>query len=412
MPLKIGPDDVGFTPPGDGGSAGVAGSNASTPPGDGGRGKFNKPFKEQLDFFRQKLNLPSEHYDDIIQSGHDRAFIVAGAMKADLVQDFRSAIDRVVAEGKSIQWFREHFDEIVDRHGWHGWTGEDTADGRDWRTRIIYKTNLAASYAAGRYQQLTDPTLLKRLPYWKYIHNDTVTHPRPLHVAWSGLVLKHDNPWWQTHFPPNGWGCRCRITAVAASEYQGASAPDNGDWVKEDRIGQQHVIPNGIDYGWDYTPGRANAELLRQVVDKQESADWRLARANVAELVGGAVFTRFLNGQLAGEFPVAVLDDAEKALLGSEASVVLMSQASVADHLDKHPEITADDYRQVQQIIDQGEVYQQNDERVIYLWLGGELYRAALKRTQDRLKNYFLTLFKTTDKKADAEVRKKYKRIR
>lgn len=403
MPLELSPTQIAFTPPRDGGSAGIAGSNASDAKRDG---TFNKPFREQLDFLRQKLNLPSEHYDDILKSAHDRAFIVAGAMKADLIQDFRSAIDRVVAEGKSIQWFREHFDDIVARHGWE-YNGE-----RDWRTRIIYKTNLAASYAAGRYQQLTDPALLKRLPYWKYIHNDTVTHPRPLHVAWSGLVLKHDDPWWQTHFPPNGWGCRCRITAVPASEYQGAGAPDDGVWVKEDRTGQRHVIPNGIDYGWDYTPGRSNAELLRQVVDKQEGADWRLARANVAELVGGAVFTRFLNGQLAGEFPVAVLDDAEKTLLGSEASVVLMSQASVADHLDKHPEITAADYRQVQQIIDEGEVYQQNDTRVIYLWLGGELYRAALKRTQDGLKNYFLTLFKTTDKKADAEVRKKFKRIR
>jgi hypothetical protein len=386
MPLKLSPTQIAFNARGD--------------------GKFNKPFNEQVDFFRQKLNLPSEHYDDVIKGGHDRGFIVAGAMKADLIQDFRRAIDRVEAEGKSIQWFRKHFDEIVARHGWE-YNGD-----RDWRTRVIYKTNLAASYAAGRYQQLTDPDMLKVRPYWKYIHNDTVTHPRPLHVEWSGLVLKHDDPWWQTHFPPNGWGCRCRIAAVPASEYEGASAPDDVVWVKEDRFGQRHVIPEGIDYGWDYTPGRSNAELLRQVVNKQEGADWRLARANVAELVSSAVFARFLNGQLAGEFPVAVLDDAEKTLLGSEARVVLMSQESVADHLDKHPEIMPEDYRQVQQIIDDGEVYQQNDTRVIYLWLGGALYRAELKRTQDGLKNYFLTLFKTTDKKADAEVRKKYKRIR
>ena len=40
---------------------------------------FNTPFAEQLDFFRQKLNLPSERWDDIQKAAHDRAFIVAGA---------------------------------------------------------------------------------------------------------------------------------------------------------------------------------------------------------------------------------------------------------------------------------------------------------------------------------------------
>lgn len=27
----------------------------------------------------------------------------------------------------------------------------------------------------------------------------------PLHVSWYVLVTHHDDPWWRTHFPPNGW---------------------------------------------------------------------------------------------------------------------------------------------------------------------------------------------------------------
>lgn len=353
-----------------------------------GDGKFNKPFAEQLAFFRQKLNLPTERYDDILKELHDRAFIVAGAAKADLLRDFRVSVDKAIAEGKSLQWFREQFDAIVQRHGW------DHTGGRDWRSRVIYRTNLSASYAAGRYQQLTDPDLLASRPYWKYIHNDTVLHPRPLHVSWSGLVLKHDDPWWQSHFPPNGWGCRCRVSAVDASDHEGASAPDDGVYVKEDRFGVRHVIPEGVDFGWDYAPGRSNAELLRQMITKQDGADWRLARANVAELVAADVFGRFLNGQLPGEFPVAVLGADEKKLLGSETQVVLLSRESVKDHLDKHPEIRLDDYRLAQQIIDQGDIYLQGDSRLIYLLLDGVWYRAALKRTADGKKNYFLTLFR------------------
>lgn len=249
MPIKLSPTQVAFNNRGD--------------------GKFNKPFQEQVDFFQQKLNLPTERYDDILKAAHDRAFVVAGAMKADLLTDLRDAVDKSIAEGKSIQWFRKEFENIVAQHGWTGWTGEGTKVGRDWRTRVIYSTNLSASYAAGRYQQLTDPDLLKSRPYWKYIHNDTVRHPRPLHQSWSGMVLKHDDPFWQTHFPPNGWGCRCRVTAVPASDYKGYPPPDDGTYIYKDRSGAEHVLPKGIDYGWDYEPGANKTTPLKDIIDQK-----------------------------------------------------------------------------------------------------------------------------------------------
>lgn len=234
-----------------------------------GDGKFHKPFTQQVDFFRQKLNLPTERYDDILKSAHDRAFVVAGAMKADLLNDLRQAVDGAIAEGQSIQWFRQQFADIVRKHGWEGWTGSDTKEGRDWRTRVIYQTNLSASYAAGRWQQLNDPDLLQLRPYWKYVHNDTVRHPRPLHQSWSGMVLRHDDPFWQTHFPPNGWGCRCRITAVGAREYKGHPPPDDGTYIYRSKDGVDHVLPKGIDYGWDYAPGASLDQSLKPFVENK-----------------------------------------------------------------------------------------------------------------------------------------------
>lgn len=245
MPFNISPTQIAFNARGD--------------------GTFNKPFKEAVDFIRQKLNLPTEHYDDIIQSAHDRAFMVAGVTKADLLEDFRQAIDKATAEGKSIGWFRDNFDDFVNKHGW-AYNGE-----RDWRTRIIYTTNIRTSYAAGRYAQLNDPDLLSVRPYWKYLHNDSVMHPRPLHQSWSGMVLRHDDPFWSTHFPPNGWGCRCYIQAVRPSEYKGRPEikAEGETYQKVDRYGVTHEVPKGIDYGWDYEPGaKADASLRQLVQDK------------------------------------------------------------------------------------------------------------------------------------------------
>jgi hypothetical protein len=230
----------------------------------------HRQFQEQVDFFRGKLiNLPTDRWDDIVKAAHDRAFMVAGAAKADLLGDLRDAVDKAIVNGESIESFRKRFDGIVKKHGWEGWTGSGSKAGRDWRTRVIYQTNLSTSYAAGRFKQLNDPDLASVRPYWKYIHNDTVQHPRPLHVSWSGMVLHKDDPWWKTHMPPNGWGCRCRVQAVRASEYKGAKAPDDGTYEHVDSHGNRHTVPRGIDFGFDYQPGAQTDTKLREFVQQK-----------------------------------------------------------------------------------------------------------------------------------------------
>ncbi len=250
----------------------------------------------------------------------------------------------------------------------------------------------------GSMQLLTDPDFLKIYPNWKYIHNDTVAHPRPLHQSWNGTVLPHDDPWWDTHFTPNGYGCRCRIASADPGEYKGHPAPDDGTYEKIDRNGEVHTLPKGVDYGFNYAPGKSNlvkaVEIQQQ---KQEALPWQLARANVKDLVNGSIFTDFFAGKLRGEFPIAVLPAADQALLGSETATVLLSQHSLAAHLVAHPEIGLTDYLNVQEILETGEVYRQGEERLVYLTIGDIVYRAALKRTADGKKNYFLTLFKNQE---------------
>lgn len=228
------------------------------------------PFTEQLEFFRKKLNLPTERYDDILRSAHDRAFIVAGAGNADLLNDLHLAMGTAIEHGGGLGAFSKDFDSIVLKHGWTGWTGEGSAAGRAWRTLVIYQTNMATSYAAGRWKQLKSPEMLATRPYWKYVHADGVLHPRPLHMSWDGLVLPHDHPFWDTHFPPNGWGCHCRVIAVDAAEYaraqaEGRAEPPEG-W---DVIDPKTQAPVGIDKGWNYAPGANANRPMQDFIDQK-----------------------------------------------------------------------------------------------------------------------------------------------
>ena len=138
--------------------------------------------RRPIAFFRQKINLPTATWTDIWQAMHTKAFVVAGAIKADLIQDLRDAVDRAISEGTTLEEFRKAFDDTVARHGW------SYKGGRNWRSRLIFETNIRTAYAEGRWQQMTDPELLKVRPYLLYRHGDS-RHPRPHHLAWDGLVL-------------------------------------------------------------------------------------------------------------------------------------------------------------------------------------------------------------------------------
>lgn len=230
---------------------------------------FGTPFAEQLAFFRKKLNLPSERWDDIERSAHDRAFIVAGAMKADLLEDLRQTVDKAIAGGEGLEVFRERFRELVEKYQWNGWTGQGTRAGEAWRTKVIYQTNMATSYAAGRYRQLTDPEFLTLRPYWRYVHADYVANPREQHLAWDGLTLPHDHPFWQTHFAPNGWGCQCRIVPVDGREYEKSTAEGKTEppvgWDARDDNGN---LP-GVARGFDYAPGAQVGASFKSLIDEK-----------------------------------------------------------------------------------------------------------------------------------------------
>jgi hypothetical protein len=216
-------------------------------------------FREQVAFFRDKVNVPTAAWTDVWQGMHARAFVVAGALREDLLTDLRGAVDQAIAEGTTLAAFRRDFDRIVATHGW------SYRGGRGWRSRVIYDTNLRTSYQAGRYAQLRAVRAAR--PYWRYRHSDAVTHPRPEHQAWDGLILSADDPWWQTHYPPNGWGCQCTVEALAERDLRrlGKDGPDRPPplQAREVSVGVRGPtprtvqVPEGIDPGWAYNVGEA-----------------------------------------------------------------------------------------------------------------------------------------------------------
>jgi len=239
-------------------------------------GVLRRPFAEQVAFFRGKLGtlIPTGTWRDVMREAHDSGFMVAGAQTADLLADLAAAVDRAITDGESLDTFRARFDEIVARNGWTGWTGERSRGGRAWRTRTIYRTNLMTSYAAGRHAQL------QAFPIWIYRHGGS-REPRPEHLAWNGLALPKEHPFWRTHYPPSAWGCSCYVVGAGSAD---AARRLGGDPARQPPAGWDARRPDGtlpgIDEGWDYAPGATvSARTAAAAAKKTIAWPYEIAKA-------------------------------------------------------------------------------------------------------------------------------------
>lgn len=271
---------------------------------------FNQPFKEQIEFFRQKRAKPTKVWTDAMRGVHDRAFVIAGATDLAMLSDFQTALAEAMEKGRTLEQFRQDFDTIVAKYGWQ-YRGE-----RGWRTRVIYETNMRTSYMAGRLKQMRDPDVMKLRPFWQYRHGETRKPkiPRPQHQAWHGKVFHCDDPFWDDHFPPNDWFCSCGVRSLSLRDLKrmGKDGPDEApgalfEPITDPLTGKLIEQPQGIGYGWDYQPGKLWEQGLVPSALLDEGAalldDARMAVAiDAAEPIDGLV-------KAAKPFKAALLED-------------------------------------------------------------------------------------------------------
>ena len=184
---------------------------------------------------------------------HDRALVVAGVTDQAMIEDFATAII-AATETCDRRAFATTFDSLVEKYGW-SYNG-----GREWRIATIFETSIRTSYMAGRLKQMRDPDVVKLMPYWQYRHADTRVpkSPRLRHLAWDGLVLDWDDPWWDVHYPPNDWMCSCGVHALSRGDLKrlDKTGPDIAPAIvrrpyTHEASGETVMQPDGVGFGWD-----------------------------------------------------------------------------------------------------------------------------------------------------------------
>lgn len=240
--------------------------------------------REAIEAFRRRgLLQESFRWEDVWQAEHNAAFAVAGVSRMDVLQLFHDATAQAVA-GESLREVKKRLiPQLVAKGFWGDVELQDPKTGEkrigkfnDARLRVIFNTNLRQSKAVGHWQQIMRNKEQYPLILYRTMMDERV---RASHRAWHNLALPVDDVFWQTHFPPNGWGCRCIIRSVSEKQLASYATPEHPirraappiqyiTYVNK-RTGEIAPIPRGIDPGFAYNPGQQrDAGLHAQMISK------------------------------------------------------------------------------------------------------------------------------------------------
>ncbi|KFA96242.1 phage head morphogenesis protein [Vibrio sp. ER1A] len=242
--------------------------------------------KESLEWFKAKGIEPGFDYRDVWNEEHANAFTVAKMLNADLLVEVKAIVEEAIEQGQTFEQFRDVLKPLLVESGWWGiqimddpltQESKPVQLGSEGRIRTIYNTNMRTARAAGQWERIGRTK--RAMPYLLYQLGPSMEH-RIDHVRWKDTLLPVDDPWWNQHMPPNGWGCKCWIRQVSqfeadkliASGNVSTTAPEDGtkQWINK-RTGEVEVLPEGIEPGWNYNPGKARQEAMQADLTKKEA---------------------------------------------------------------------------------------------------------------------------------------------
>lgn len=357
---------------------------------------FGKPAQEAVAYFERKRQQPSHGWETVNAAEQQRSFTVAQSAGFNVLGDIQNALNRARDEGWSHKQFQDHLEPLLRAKGWWGkaidpatgeilktypGTNRPVVYGSPARLRLIYDTNMAASYAAGRFErQLASKDTHPYLRYVAVMDKRT----RRAHRALHGQVWPVDHPFWHTNYPPNGYRCRCMAQSLRTSDVPPGTLNQGGQSIEKlvpvnaarDMLRVQGwKAPDGReiypDAGFDTAPGN-DAHLAQLGKSLERLAPSSLEAASRAFTQGQAFALWRENPQ--GNFPIAVIRQADANKIGhNEGSrTVNLSPQTLAKQEHEHPELSNGEYHLVQKTISQGQVIQDGTNNLIYVLEEGQ----------------------------------------
>ena len=214
------------------------------------------PNEAAADYIRGKAVADPENFGRLPDQLKQRAFTVAGIEQLDVLRKLRDTVARLPA---GANWDEVKKDLAAQLSPFIG-SGDAEADARAAKARaeFMLRTHGFQAYAVSRHQE--QMSVARDFPYWKY---ETVgdSRVRPGHAKLDGKVLRADDPWWKTHYPPWDWGCRCIVIALDEEDAQAIGVTPRGQMPSPERNGSYSFDASDAGISLDtLTRGRDDAD--------------------------------------------------------------------------------------------------------------------------------------------------------
>lgn len=265
--------------------------------------------EEAMDFIRSKPLVSQRVFARMLPELKARAFVISGIELATVAQNIR---DRLAELPAGADW-----DDIkADIVGKMSPFLDDSESGivrSLHRAELLLRTHGFQAYQAAQYNVMQE--VQAELPYWQYVSMED-EHVRASHAALDGLILPADHPFWQTHFPPWEWGCRCQVVPISQGDMEEV-ADGSAQYgrvlsdveLRELEQSNRLALPNGqvIDVSSDWEKGREGAFYwhpgdlripLDQLRGRYDDEVWKAFEDTMkAEVIEGKVTAwEWLNG--------------------------------------------------------------------------------------------------------------------
>lgn len=240
---------------------------------------------QAISYFKGKGLRVTFDWRDMLGEEHASAFTIAKMADIDLLADIQASLDDAISNGTTYRAWADSITPLLQQKGWWGrqpvtdpLTGETIVAqlGSPGRLQTIFRTNVQSSYAVGQWEQIQAQKDIA-----EYLMYDAIDdhRTRPEHAAWDGTILPVEDEWWRSHYPPNGWNCRCGVIQLAGDELAdlGLSpsprAPRGGtkDWTNP-RTGKTEKVEKGLDPGWNVNQGEAHLQNLQKLQQEKIKA--------------------------------------------------------------------------------------------------------------------------------------------
>lgn len=174
-------------------------------------GRIGIRFAEAIEALRRRLELGSEEWLEVLGEEDAAASSTAGDVLRSVTADLMAAVLEVMEAGGTIEDFRRDYARVVEEHGWT-YKGDP-----GWHSQLIYRMHTGMAYAAGRWEQAQRLEAARPGHYFGRLLSVGDHRVRHNHALMHGIIRPISDSYWLTHWPPNGFNCRCYVQVVTAT---------------------------------------------------------------------------------------------------------------------------------------------------------------------------------------------------